>query len=75
MKYGQIQHFKPMMTSYQIKDNIKSVLQNSPPPEDTLCVTFGLNHLIKACVKPNKMVIPILSVLCLNHISRELLWP
>ena len=40
-----------------------------------VCDFFGLNHWMKAGVKPNDMVIPILSVHCLNHIFRQLPWP
>ena len=34
-----------------------------------------LNHWMKAGVKPNNVVIPVLTVHCLNHIFRKLLWP
>ena len=57
----------------QSKKHQKLCLQYSPPVEDTLCVTFGLNHWMKACVKPNNMVMPILIIHCPNRIFRKLL--
>ena len=36
---------------------------------------FGLNHLMKAGIKLNDTVTPLVSVHYLNHIFRQLLWP
>ena len=36
---------------------------------------LGPNHWMKVGVKRNNMVIPILTVHCLNHIFRKRLWP
>ena len=59
-----------MMTPYQITENIKMCIHSTLLQLKIPCVwLFGLNHWMKAGVKPNNMVIPILSVHRLSHIS------
>ena len=40
-----------------------------------VCDFFLVNHWMKTGVKPNNMIIPILTGHCLTHIFRKLLWP
>ena len=72
-KYGILSHWRHHTKITKTPKGVFAVLSfNWRYP---VCDFFWLNHWMKAGAKPNNMVLPILSVRCLNHFIRQLLWP
>ena len=72
-KYGILSQWRLLTKLNKTSQCVLAVLfYNCRNP---VCDFLGVNHWMKTGVKPNCMIIQMLTVHCLTHIFRKLLWP